>query len=97
MSGIISKHILSIQVIPYRRVSKDDLLPQVIAFKEDDKYYLAGLSQIARELKALLPEIEARSYRSILATLEVRTGTQLDAAVFADFLAKIKVLPEAGE
>ena len=91
----MSQHLIEIKVKPFRGL--DEVVPQIIAFKEGDKYYLAGWEQTVEALKALLPEIEARSYRSILMTLEVRRGTQLDAAVFADFLANIKVLPEAGE
>ena len=85
MSEIISRYILSIQITPWKE--SDEFLPQVIAFKEGDKYYLAGFEQIAEEIKELLPEIEENQHPRISFALEIREGDKIEAEIVSEILA----------
>ena len=91
MSGIISRHILSIQIKPWKGSGE---LKQVIAFKEKEKYYLAGIEQVAEEIKELLPEIEDNYYRPISFSLEIWEGDENEAEIARDFLANIETAAE---
>ena len=92
MSGIISRHILSIQIKPWR--GRDEFLPQVIAFKEGEEHHLAGIEQVTKELKELLPEIEENYYRSLSFALEIRKGDEIEAGIVRDFFANIETAGE---
>ena len=85
MSEIISRYILSIQITPGKE--SDEFLPQVIAFKEGDKYYLAGFEQIAEEIKELLPEIEENHHPRLSFTLEIREGDKIEAEIASEILS----------
>ena len=84
MNGIISQHRITVQIKPW--IATEELLPQVIAFKEGDNYYLAGFEQIVAKIKALLPEIESNSYRSIEMTLEIREGDEIEIEIAREVL-----------
>ncbi len=84
MNGIISQHRIIVQIKPW--IPTEEFLPQVIAFKEEDQYYLAGFEQIVAKIKALLPEIESNSYRSIEMTLEIREGDEIEIEIAREVL-----------
>ncbi len=84
MNGIISQHRITVQIEPW--IATEELLPQVIAFKQGDEYYLAGFEQIVAKIKALLPEIESNSYRSIEMTLEIREGDEIEIEIAREVL-----------
>ncbi len=92
MSGIISRHLISLQIKPWR--DSEELLEQVIGFKEGDKYYLAGLEQLGRKLLEILPEIEANHYPTIAMLLEIRKGDEIEAEIVSEILAKIEASGE---
>ena len=77
MNGIISQHRISVQIKPL--IPTGEYLPEVIAFKEGDKYYLAGFEQIVAKIKALLPEVEDKYYQPIEMRLEIREGDEIEA------------------
>lgn len=85
MTGIISRHLISLQIKPWK--DSEELLEQVIGFKEGDKYYLAGLEQLGRKLLEILPEIEANSPCSIVMSLEIREGDEVEAEVAREILS----------
>ena len=84
MNGIISQHRIIVQIKPW--IPTEEFLPQVIAFKEEDQYYLAGFEQIVAKIKALLPEIESNSYRSIVMSLEIREGDEIEIEIAREVL-----------
>ena len=92
MSGIISRHLISLQIKPWR--DSEELLEQVIGFKEGEKYYLAGWEQLGRKLLEILPEIEENYYQPILMSLEIRAGNEIEAEIVREALAKIEALGE---
>lgn len=93
MSGIINRHLISLQIKPWR--DSEELLEQVIGFKEGDKYYLAGLEQLGRKLLEILPEIEANHYPPTIAmSLEIRVGNEIEAEIVREALAKIEASGE---
>ena len=79
MNGVISQHKITVQIEPL--IPTGEYFSEVIAFKEGDKYYLAGFEQIEAKIKALLPEIESNSYRSIVMSLEIREGDEIEIEI----------------
>ena len=85
----MSTYLISIQIRP-STISKTQGMREMIAFQEEDRYYLAGAEQIVEGLKSLLPEIESNDPLSLKMRLEIREGDESDADSYQDFLNKIK-------
>ena len=85
----MTTYLISIQIRP-STISKTQGLTEIIAFQEEDRYYLAGAEQIVEALKSLLPVVDSNDPLSFKMRLEIREGDESDADSYDDFLDKIK-------
>ena len=85
----MTTYLISIRITP-STISQTQGLPEMIAFQEEDRYYLVGTDQIAEKLQTLLPEIESNDPCLIKMKLEIREGIESDADSYQDFLTKVK-------
>ena len=82
--GSSGQHRIIVQIKPW--IPTEEFLPQVIAFKEGDRYYLAGFEQIVAKIKASLPEIEENYYQPIEMSLEIREGDEIEIEIAREVL-----------
>ena len=85
----MTTYLVSILIKP-STMSKTQELEGIIAFQEEDHYYLAGVQQMAEALESILPEIDSKDLHSIKMRLEIREGDQIDADSYDDFLENIR-------
>lgn len=85
----MSTYLISIQIRP-STISKTQGLDEIIAFQEENNYYLAGVEQIADVLESLLSHIDSNDPKSIKMRLEIREGDEFDAESYSDFLKNIR-------
>lgn len=85
----MSTHLISITIKAFS-ASESSGLSEIIAFQEGNQYYIVGVEHIASALEALLPDIQDNNPQSIRLRLEIRTGDEIDAESYKDFLSKMK-------
>ncbi len=85
----MSTYLISIQIKP-SSITQTQGLAEIIAFQEENKYYLTGIEQIAEAIESLLPQIDSNAPQSIKLRLEIRPGDETDADSYRDFLKNIK-------